>query len=175
MFAAAMVAMLAPVALFAGAPVPSASKVLINVKTAYTTPGQNVDQDYGRREREHGDYDDRGDKECGRGNAWGCRRKNDERYDDDRRRDRWDRDRYERSRYEREQYERAQYERARYEHERYERERARERYERERYERDRYERDRYDQRDGYYQSRPIACVRTGNRIVGGIVVTVCLP
>jgi hypothetical protein len=170
MFAAAMLAMLAPAALFAGstsaAPAPSAAKVLINVKSAYAAPGQSVDQGFDRRDREHGNYDERGDRECGHGNAWGCRRNNDERYDNDRRRDRWERDRYERDRYERDRYARERYERERY---------ARERYERERYERERYERDRYEQRDRYYPSRPIACVRAGNRIVGGVVVTVCLP
>ncbi len=179
MLAAAVLAMLAPAALFAGslnaAPAPSASKVLVTVKTAYSTAGQKVDQDYGRHDREQGDYDDRGDKGCGRGNAWGCRRKNDERYDSGRRDDHWEHERYERARYEREQYERERYEHERYARERYERQRARERYEREQYERERYERDRYDQRDGYYQSRPVACVRAGNRIVGGVVVTVCLP
>ncbi len=158
-FAVAIVAMLAPAAVFAGsvsaAPAPSASSVLINVKTAYTTPGQRLDQGYGRHDGDHDDYDDRGGKKCGRGNAWGCRRKNDERYVFDRRGDRWERE---------------QYERARYARERYERQRAREYYDRER-----YERDRYDDRDRYYPSRPIACVRAGNRIVGGVVVTVCLP
>ncbi len=184
MFVVAMVAMLAPVALYAGslsaAPAPSAAKVLINVKTAFTTSSQTFDQDDDRHDREHGDYDDRGDRRCGRGNAWGCRRKNDERYDSDRRDDRWGHERYDRERYERERYERARYEQERYEQERYEHERyARERYERERarerYARERYERDRYDQRDGYYPSRPIVCARTGNRSVGGVVVTVCLP
>lgn len=91
------------------------------------------------------------DRHCGRGNAWGCRRnRGDDRYDD--RRDR----RYDRARA-----------RDRYERDRYERDR----YERDRYERDRYERDRYEQ----YYSRPVACLRAGSRVIGGVVVTVCLP
>ncbi len=182
MFAAALVAMLAPAALFAGsitaAPAPSAQKLLINVKTSYTTSGQSVDRDRDHQDRKHGEYDDRGDRKCGRGNAWGCRRKNDERYDADRRDDRWEHDRYDRDRHERD--DRRAYERERNARERYERQRARERYdrdryererdERERYSRDRYGRDGYDQRDRYYPARPITCARVGNRIL-----SVCLP
>jgi hypothetical protein len=109
--------------------------------------------------------------DCGRGNAWGCRRKRgDDRYDDRR-----DRDRYESARYDRERYERERWERERY---------ARERYEQERYERARWERERareewrwrhrdrrYERYDGY----PVACIRAGGRIIGSAVLVICVP
>ena len=174
--AAAFVAFLAPSALRAASTTtghaPSARSVVFNAATAYTRDGDRDDQDFERRGHDdHGDYDDRGEKHCGRGNAWGCRRNRDDRYDDDRRSDRWDHERYERARYERDRYERDGYEREQYERARYERAR----YERERYERERYERDRYYERERYSPSRPIACVHYGNRVVGGVVVSVCLP
>jgi hypothetical protein len=135
------------------APTPAASRVAVPAAFATTTAVAAFST------RDH-------DDDCGRGNAWGCRR-NDDRYDR-RRDDDYDRDRR-RDRYERERYERMRYEQARRERERYERERyERERYERERYERERYERDRY-------RVRPVACIRAGSRVVGGVVVTVCLP
>ena len=132
--------------------------------------------------------------DCGRGNAWGCRRnRGDERYDKHQERDRHDRDRdeddhsdrdrYERARWEHERYDRDQYARERYERERYERER----YERARYDRDRYEGARYDRereeirdrnrdrRYSRYDGRPLACIQAGGRVLGPAVLVICVP
>ena len=124
--------------------------------------------------------------DCGRGNAWGCRRKRgddryDDRYDDRRGRDRDD-DRYN-DRRERDRYEGGRYDRERYERERWERERyARQRYEQERYERARWEREREegqwrhrDRRYSRYDGYPVACVRAGGRILGPAVLVICVP
>ena len=121
------------------------------------------------------------DDDCGRGNAWGCRRKRgDDRYDN-RRDDRRDQGRYERDRYDRDPYDRDEDEGERYESARY----GRERYERERYERERYERERYereesrwrhrDRRYSRYDGYPVACIRAGGRIIGSAVLVICVP
>ena len=121
------------------------------------------------------------DDDCGRGNAWGCRRKRgDDRYDN-RRDDRRDQGRYERDRYDRDPYDRDEDEGERYDSARY----GRERYERERYERERYERERYereesrwrhrDRRYSRYDGYPVACIRAGGRIIGSAVLVICVP
>ena len=122
--------------------------------------------------------------DCGRGNAWGCRRnRGDERYDDRHERDRHDRDRYENDRSDRDRYERARWERERYDRDQY----ASERYERERYERERYERAQYDRerediryrnrdrRYSRYDGRPVACIQAGGRVLGPAVLVICIP
>jgi hypothetical protein len=113
-------------------------------------------------------FQDRDGDDCGRGHAWGCRRKREERYDDRRDRDRYERESYDRDHDDRERYERARYARERYERERY----ARERYEREReLEYYRHRDRRYSRYDGY----PIACIRAGGRVLGPAVLVICVP
>ena len=170
--AAAALTLLGPAAMFAS-PTARESAVSAAATSAFSQPAT--------------------DDDCGRGNAWGCRRKRgDDRYDnrrDDRRdqgryeRDRSDRDRYDRDRADQGRYDQDRSDRDRYDRDRYDRERyERERYERERYERGRYERKReegrwrhrdrsYSRYDGY----PVACIRAGGRIIGSAVLVICVP
>ena len=162
LLAATALTLLGPAAMFA-APMARESAVSATTTSAFSQPAT--------------------DDDCGRGNAWGCRRKRgDDRYDDrrDGRRDqgRYERDRYDSDRYDRDDDESERYESARYGRERYERER----YERERYERERYDREREDSRWRHrdrrysrYDGYPVACVRAGGRIIGSAVLMICVP
>ena len=156
LLATAAFALLVPATMFAA---PSANRTAATVSAL---PAQSV-----------------GGDDCGRGNAWGCRRnREDDRYDNRQDRDRYDRDRYERGRDDRGRYDRDRYESDRWERERFERAR----YERERYERERYAREREeweyrhrDRRYSRYDGYPVACVRAGGRVLGGAVLTICTP
>ena len=160
LLAATALTLLGPAAMFA-APTARESTVSAAAPSAFSQPAS--------------------DDDCGRGNAWGCRRKRgDDRYDN-RRDDRRDQGRYERDRYDRDPYDRDEDEGERYESARY----GRERYERERYERERYERERYereesrwrhrDRRYSRYDGYPVACIRAGGRIIGSAVLVICVP
>ena len=160
LLAATALTLLSPAAMFA-APTARESTVRAAATSAFSQPAT--------------------DDDCGRGNAWGCRRKRgDDRYDN-RRDDRRDQGRYERDRYDRDPYDRDEDEGERYESARY----GRERYERERYERERYERERYereesrwrhrDRRYSRYDGYPVACIRAGGRIIGSAVLVICVP
>ncbi|MBC7842124.1 MAG: hypothetical protein H7099_07420 [Gemmatimonadaceae bacterium] len=156
-FAAAVLALLAPTAVFAAS---AATTDARNSVAAITTVAGTTAL--------HAYAADRDDPRCGRGNSWGCRRDRDDRYDDRRDRDRYNNDRFDRDRYERHRYERARWERERY---------ARERYARQRYERARQlERYRYrDRRYSRYDRQPVACIRAGGRVIGSAVLTICIP
>lgn len=164
-FASAALALLAPTALFAAS---ARTAIPYHSTAAFSTVAGAS---------ESGAFDaDADDPHCGRGRAWGCKRdRDDDRYDDrrDRGRDRHDGDRYDGDRWERERYERARYDRDRYERDRY----RQDRYEQERYERER-ELERYRHRDrrySRYDGYPVACVRAGGRVIGSVVLMICVP
>jgi hypothetical protein len=185
LFATACLSLIAPAALFAVAPSPLGSSEMHQLPVPSRVGASNGG--FSQAPMMAGDRDRR-DDDCGRGNAWGCRRNRDEA--SDRRDERYDRrddrrDEYRREEYRRDEYRRDDYRRDEYRRDAYRRqEQARDEYRREAYRRHEYEERyarRYSRPDyGYYRSYsaydayPTACIRAGGRILGAVL-TVCVP